>query len=49
MEKNELSFDDLNKVAGGMRFPGLKGPLIPPTTGPTMPTFPVEKPLVFLV
>lgn len=46
MDKHELSFDKLDKVSGGMaRLPtgGPKGPLIPPTTGPTIP---VEKPLV---
>ncbi len=42
MEKSELTIDELNKVAGGMaRLPGpFKGPIIPPTTGPTIPVEP---------
>jgi hypothetical protein len=38
MKKNELSLDELNKVAGGM----IKqtGPRLPTGTGPTFPTGP---------
>jgi hypothetical protein len=39
MNTNELSFDELNKVAGGIIKQPTK-PTIPPTTGPTLPTFP---------
>ena len=34
MNTNELSFDELNTVAGGMMKQPTK-PIIPPTTGPT--------------
>ena len=39
MNTNELSFDELNTVAGGMMKQPTK-PIIPPTTGPTCPTGP---------
>ena len=46
MDKRELTIDELNKVAGGMvKHPGTKGPLFPPSTGPTIP---VEKPPVIV-
>lgn len=39
MNTNELSFDELNTVAGGMMKQPTK-PMIPPSTGPTFPTGP---------
>ncbi len=47
MEASELTMNELEEVAGGMiKFQGpLKGPLIPPSTGPTIP---VERPPVIV-
>ncbi|MBR1142812.1 hypothetical protein [Bradyrhizobium sp. AUGA SZCCT0431] len=46
MNKNELSLDELNKVAGGM----IKqtGPRLPTGTGPTFPTDPFPFPIPFI-
>jgi hypothetical protein len=46
MEASELALNELEEVAGGMAArPGPKGPLIPPTTGPTIPVEP--RPIVY--
>ncbi|MBR1190672.1 hypothetical protein JQ634_22340 [Bradyrhizobium sp. AUGA SZCCT0240] len=46
MNKNELSLDELNKVAGG----AIKqtGPRLPTGTGPTFPTDPFPFPIPFI-
>jgi hypothetical protein len=42
MDKRELTIDELNEVAGGMmaHLGPFSGPLIPPSTGPTIPVEP---------
>ena len=47
MNKNELSLDELNKVAGGM-IKQCPGPIIPTGTGPTFPTNPFPFPIPFI-
>jgi hypothetical protein len=46
MKNNELSLDELNKVAGGaMKLPTI--PWLPTGTGPTFPTNPFPFPVPF--
>lgn len=41
MENSELKLSELEKATGGMASrPGPRIPLIPPTTGPTIPVEP---------
>jgi hypothetical protein len=41
MKKSEMKWDELDTVTGGMASrPGPRIPVIPPTTGPTIPVEP---------